>query len=101
MKHVGTTRSIDFCRVDGCLRSPFRQGLCQGHMKRAQRGQPIEHPLGELVWDQIHLAILAYQDAETDAEHDRLLLELTDLMRRWVKSGCPMGAFYRQRRQAR
>lgn len=92
---------MDDCSIPGCGRPAFRFGLCFGHAKRKQRGQSVAGPLrrdrGEngqwvspdVVWEEVHEAILAYQDAETDREHAARLAALVALLHRWTVSGCP------------
>jgi len=77
------------CSAPDCFRAAFRKGLCVGHLKRHQRGQDIEAPIGRPTWDCLHEAILAYALSDTDADYERNKAALVSVLRRWALARCP------------
>jgi hypothetical protein len=88
------------CQAPGCLNPVFRKGLCQGHLKRTQRNQPIEAPLGSLAWEDFHEAILTYQDSDSDDTHRANLEALIHKARCWSRAGYPIPSTLRRRLHA-
>lgn len=61
------------CSVDGCENHVAKDGLCSGHYKRKQRGQPVAvqlqaKPSGV---ERLREAALAYAEADEDDEFAR------------------------------
>ncbi len=78
----GAYVNVGDCHVEGCTRPARSDGKCWTHVKRRQRGKPLDAPvkarrrpgapdIAELA-DRLQIAALAYADAdaEDDAAYD-------------------------------
>lgn len=63
-------KAQSLCAAEECLEPAFSRGLCLLHLKRAQRGKPLDAPnrrtVSELAW----LVEMALHIANLDAEED-------------------------------
>lgn len=58
------------CSVDGCPRQAEHDGLCQGHLKRRQRGQVVNEPLAARPSGVERLTEAALRYAAAEGEED-------------------------------
>lgn len=64
----------EWCSIDGCSRRAHAHGLCSAHLKRRNRGQPVnvtirDSPKSE--WEVLTENALAYANAESDEDFQR------------------------------